>query len=732
VREWSIASDPHEKQKWFLGIDALECLYGGAGGGGKTEALLMAALQYVHVPNYNALIIMRTFQDLKKDDAPMDRSHQWLRGTAARWIAEDRKWLFPSSATLSFGYLQHEDDKYNYKTAQYQFIAFDELTSFEEGAYLYLFTRLRRLQGYPVPLRVRSATNPDGPYAEWVRKRFVPREYLQADVETRFSRVWEVRGTDRRGRAAIRYFVPARLEDNPHIDQEAYEESLAYSDEVAYHMIRNGDWEIRHKGKKFYRSWFEPLVARSSVPYERLKLVRSWDVAHTSPKPGEEPDYSVGILYGLDPQTGTRYVLDVVRFQGNPGEFDTWFIRTAKRDGEHVPIVVEQEPAAGINLIWHLKEKLRDEGLERIVYGVPPKGDKETRANPVAMVAKDGLVAVVDAPWSEEFLSEIAGFPHGAKKDQVDALSQAETWLVGGKQRLFSMYFSYDHHVVTHAEMRAFCGRESWGPGVEWRPPSRWNVLRVIWTDELGLLPGCALYLARPPLGSIRANLAGSAFVFKLVSFAPALGPDDVLRTLEPHERAFASQIVYDLLPPWAKKLQEAYAMLHDQTPALWDKDDRMGIAPLKDAMRIDAKRPHPILDGAMGQPNLYLVVETDAANRPKANDRGLLTLRQALENYYVEEARGAREAIDFPALVALRAAASVWFGHSQAKTREELIDERMPEGLRSTDPLPDDPERREGVMLAKQVWRAQAERDAGDEADGHIFFGKKRLVEIR
>lgn len=140
---------PHPPQQAFLLLSHLaEVFYGGAAGGGKSDAGLMGALQFVDVPGYSALIIRRTFQDLALPGAIMDRAEEWLTGTGARKRDGGKLWEFPTAdpsrpATLQFGYAQTHADVKRYQGAEFQYVFVDELTHFEERTYRYLFSRLR-------------------------------------------------------------------------------------------------------------------------------------------------------------------------------------------------------------------------------------------------------------------------------------------------------------------------------------------------------------------------------------------------------------------------------------------------------------------------------------------------------------------------------------------------------------------------------------------------------------
>lgn len=391
---------PTPKQARFLLEPAKEAMYGGAAGGGKSDALLMAALQYVHVPGYSAILFRRTYTDLALPGALMDRALQWLAPFLdtgeVKWSEKHKTFTFPSGATISFAYLQHENDKYRYQGTDFQFIGFDELTQFTESQYRYLFSRLRKEEGFPVPLRMRVATNPGGIGHEWVKQRFI--------IE---------------GPSKGRVFVPARMEDNPHLDQEEYERSLAMLDPVTRRQLRYGDWDAAPEGEKFKRSWFE-IVSPSDVPRD-ARRVRYWDMAATEPKPGEDPDWTVGAR--VAEKDGIFFIEDIRRFRATPRKVEELIRETAEADGREVDIWMEQEPgSSGKIVIDHFRRKVL---IGFTFRGNRATGSKETRANPVSAMAEAGNVKLVRGDWIGDFLDEAVQFPNGAHDDQVDAVSGA-------------------------------------------------------------------------------------------------------------------------------------------------------------------------------------------------------------------------------------------------------------------------------------------------------------------
>lgn len=386
---------PTSRQWAFLLLDCKEALYGGQAGGGKSDALLMAALQYVDTPNYHAILFRRTYADLERPGALIPRSHEWLHDTDAHW--NGRRWMFPSGAVLDFGYLDNANDVYRYQSSEYQFLGFDELTQFEEGWYRYLFSRARGARYSAAPVRVRDASNPGGIGHEWVRRRFFDDGFVN-------------------GRA----FVPARLEDNPYLDIAEYDESMKELDPITYAQLRHGDWNVQAHGPFFDRKTI-PLL---DEPENKEGLIRMWDLAATK---NQTSAWTAGALCSY--RNGVFDVHEIRRMRGDPGEVEAFIRHTAEEDGRKVRIFMEQEPGSGgVNTIYRYRfAVLPGWTFEEYL----PKLDKLTRAAPLSAHAKRGGVRFVRGRWNSVAFDEFEAFPNGFK-DQVDTCSAAFQVLTHG------------------------------------------------------------------------------------------------------------------------------------------------------------------------------------------------------------------------------------------------------------------------------------------------------------
>lgn len=460
---------PHPVQQIALSLPNKELLFGGAAGGGKSDYMLMAALQYVDIPGYSALILRRTWPDLNSPGAILDRFKEWMapfvNSKEVHRGDQGRLWTFPSGAKIQFGYAQRPEAKLKFQGAEYQFVGFDEGTQFEPEIYEYLLSRLRRptipcaictnpltryyvnnvvryrhsenggacttplpnpgaIQQYQpapdgttvfdIPLRMRVTANPGGLGHIYFKERFL-----------------EQRHVDGNGKKIDAVFIPSALKDNPSLDQASYQEQLASLSLVDRERLLNGNWEIMDEGAFFARGDFNFI---DEIPLDKDVIARArfWDFAASD---GDRSDYTVGALCSIT--TSGRWVVeDIQRTRSLPQDVERLVRKTAIHDGISVKIYSEMEKgSAGKSLASHYTRNV----LPGFQYkAIPVSGKKEDRAGALVSQVAEHNVDVINANWNLAFLDEFSTFPKGLHDDIVDACSHCFIQLAGlsGKRRV--------------------------------------------------------------------------------------------------------------------------------------------------------------------------------------------------------------------------------------------------------------------------------------------------------
>lgn len=416
----------------------------------------MEPLRYSGVPGFTAAIFRRTSTQVKNPGGLWYESvnlYRTIGGVARQTLLE---WTFPSGATIRFGHMEHESDRFNWQGAQIAMIGFDELAHFTRDQFFYMLSRNRSATG--VRPYVRATLNPvpiDDPIGGWVHE-FLD-WYIGDDgyaLEERCGVVrWFINSNERLywsdSKDELEKKFPSMLAKSfTFIKSSVFDNRILLNKDPGYLSnlmalnsidrarllgdgTRGGNWKIREEaGKIFNRSWVQPTPI---LPQKAGRAVLYWDFAATEKQINKrDPDFTAGVLViQAKREMGEKvwYVANVVAFQQGPAETDRMFINVTREmarwmGSEGIPFGVrwEIEPgSAGKREERRMVSALA--GLD--AKGVYSRGDKILRGKPFAAQAEVGNVFMLEAEWNEDWLRHMHNFPALAHDDIWDATAGA-------------------------------------------------------------------------------------------------------------------------------------------------------------------------------------------------------------------------------------------------------------------------------------------------------------------
>lgn len=217
-------------------LDVKDICYGGARGGAKTIGLIMGARRYEadYPGKLRGVIFRKTYPELEE-----------IVHKATMYLVKQLGWKptysphptfkAPTGGTLMLRNLEDMADALTYDGREFNYLGFDELGNWPDPAPVdYMLGTLRSGEGLPCVRR--STCMPGGPGHAWVKERYDPE---------RGSHELEFESAARKDLKMKSFFILAKLEDNPKINREEYEVSLAFAGSPAlYRAWREGKWDI--------------------------------------------------------------------------------------------------------------------------------------------------------------------------------------------------------------------------------------------------------------------------------------------------------------------------------------------------------------------------------------------------------------------------------------------------------------------------------------------------------
>lgn len=227
VTVWEPQAGP---QAAFVSCPVYEIFFGGARGGGKTDAVL--GEWAIHADEYGpdaiGLMVRRTRVELTET---FERARRIFSPLGAKFTTAPMRCQMPGGGRLTFAYLERDSDADGYQGHSYSRVYVEEAGNFPAAApIMKLHATLR--SGAGVPCGMRLTGNPGGPGHQWVRARYIDPAPLG----------WKVISDAESGLERI--YIPSRVGDNHFLGNAYVAQIKASGSPQLVRAWLEGDWSV--------------------------------------------------------------------------------------------------------------------------------------------------------------------------------------------------------------------------------------------------------------------------------------------------------------------------------------------------------------------------------------------------------------------------------------------------------------------------------------------------------
>lgn len=272
-----IVWDAQPRQSAFISCPADDVGFGGARGGGKSDAVIGDWISHEHAYGQHA-IGMAFRRERTQLVELIERARAVLVPLGYKWHEADKYFRGPKGGRLRFSYLERDADADAYQGHSYTRLYPEEMGTFPSEAPINKLQATLR-SGAGVPCQMKGTCNPGGPGHQWVKARYRLGEYpkgfqvFKSEFVNPFTKA-KVEKT--------RVFIPSKVSDNKFLGDDYVANLFQVGSQTLVRAWLEGDWSVIEGA--FFDGWATErhVIRPFEIPKDWLRI-RSMDWGFAKP-----------------------------------------------------------------------------------------------------------------------------------------------------------------------------------------------------------------------------------------------------------------------------------------------------------------------------------------------------------------------------------------------------------------------------------------------------------------